>query len=79
MKKNVGLIFDSGYQIGGGHFWRCFNLAKALKNKKKNFFFISNNLHLSFVNLLKKEKFNYIKINKIENVSLIQKVIKKKK
>ena len=77
--KNVGLIFDSRYQIGGGHFWRCFNLAKALDNKKKKFFFISNKLHKNFINLLKKEKFNYVKINRIENFSSIQKVITKKK
>ena len=41
--KNVGLIFDSSYQIGGGHFWRCFNLAKALNNKRKNFFLSQTN------------------------------------
>ena len=76
--KYVGLIFDSSYQIGGGHFWRCFNLAKALNNKRKNFFFISNKLHINFINSLKKEKFNYIKIQRIENISLIKKIITKK-
>ena len=56
--KNIGLIFDSGHKIGGGHFWRCFNLAKLLKNKNRNFFFISNQLGKGFIDILKKEKFN---------------------
>lgn len=77
--KNVGFIFDSSYQIGGGHFWRCYNLAKALGNKNLRFFFVSNKLHKKFIELLNKDKFNYIKINKIENFSQIQKVIIKKK
>ena len=29
--KTIGLIFDSNKNIGEGHFWRCFNLAKVLK------------------------------------------------
>ena len=36
--KKVGLLFDSRYSIGGGHFWRCFNLAKSIKKKIYSFF-----------------------------------------
>ena len=37
--KKVGLLFDSSYKIGGGHFWRCFNLAKSIKKKFTVFFY----------------------------------------
>ena len=59
--KRIGLIFDSDYIVGGGHFWRCFNLAKSLKNNNYKFFFISNTLNKNFVNVLNREKFTYIK------------------
>ena len=77
--KNIGLIFDSTYKIGGAHFWRCFNLAKILKNKDRNFFFISNKLEKNFINVLKKENFNYVKISSLKKISGIKLVIKKKK
>ena len=67
--NNIGLIFDSSYKIGGGHFWRCYNLAKTLKIKKKEFFFISNKLNQNFIKILKKDKFNYIKLDQIHNFS----------
>ena len=38
--NNIGLIFDSNYKAGGGHFWRCYNLAKTLRIKKKKFFYL---------------------------------------
>ena len=46
--NKIGLIFDSSYKIGSGHFWRCYNLAKILKKKGRNFFFISNQLKKKF-------------------------------
>lgn len=76
--NNIGLIFDSSYKIGGGHFWRCYNLAKTLKIKKKKFFFISNELNKNFIKLLKKDKFNYIKLDQIQNFSEIKEVIENK-
>ena len=65
--KRIGLIFDSDYIVGGGHFWRCFNLAKSLKKNKYKFFFISNTLNKNFVNVLNREKFKYIKSNNLNN------------
>jgi len=76
---NIGLIFDSNYEIGGGHFWRCFNLAKLVNKKNCNFFFISNSLNDDFIKILKKNNFNYIKISKLNNTkSLINIFIKLK-
>ena len=77
--KKIGLIFDSNYKIGGGHFWRCYNLAKSLKNKELNFFFISNNLNKNFKKINKKEKFNYLKLSQIKNFNKIKKIIEEKK
>ena len=77
--KKIGLIFDSNYKIGGGHFWRCYNLAKSLKNKELNFFFISNNLNKNFISIIKKEKFNYLKLSQIKNFNKIKKIIEEKK
>ena len=75
--NNIGLIFDSSYKIGGGHFWRCYNLAKNLKIKKQQFFFISNKLDKNFIKIIKKDKFNYIKLDQIYNFSKIKKIIEK--
>ena len=77
--KNIGLIFDSSPKIGRGHFWRCFNLAKLLKNKSRNFFFFSNKLEKSFINILKKEKFCYSKISSLKKMHEIKNLIKDKK
>ena len=64
--KKIGLIFDSSYKTGGGHFWRCFNLAKILKKRGRSFFFISNKLKKNFINILNKEGFNYIKLKSLK-------------
>ena len=76
--KKIGLLFNSSHQIGGGHFWRCFNLAKILNNKNREFFFISNKLEKNFVTLLQKKKFNYKKVNSVKKKSK-KKTIKIKK
>ena len=54
--KRIGLIFEMDHKSGGGHFWRCFNLANQLNNKNRKFFFISNKLKISFTKILKKKK-----------------------
>ena len=74
--ENIGLIFDSSNKIGGGHFWRCYNLAKILK-KKKEIFFISNNLNKSFTNFLNNENFFYKNIDNLNHLSSIKNIIKK--
>ena len=76
--KTIGLIFDSNKNIGEGHFWRCFNLAKVLKKKGRNFFFISNKLQTKFIKILSNENFNYIRIASLKKINLIKKFIKKK-
>ena len=76
--KKVGLIFDSNYKIGGGHFWRCYNLAKILKKRGRSFFFISNKLKRNFINILNKEGFNYIKLKSLKKTSNIKSLIKTK-
>ena len=77
--NKIGIIFDSRIKTGSGHLWRCLNLAKILKNKKNEFFFISNFLDKHFIKILKKEDFNYIKTNSLNTISNIKKTIKKLK
>ena len=67
--KKVGLLFDSSYKIGGGHFWRCFNLAKSIKKKNLQFFFISNYLKDNFIKILKNENFNYVNISNLNHTN----------
>ena len=38
--KRIGLIFDSRYSIGGGHFGDVLILQRCSKEKIKNFFYI---------------------------------------
>jgi UDP-2,4-diacetamido-2,4,6-trideoxy-beta-L-altropyranose hydrolase len=77
--KKIGLFFDSNKNIGEGHFWRCFNLAKILKKRERNFFFISNKLQKKFIKILNNENFNYIQIASLKKIALIKKIVKKKK
>ena len=77
--KKIGFLFEANYNIGGGHFWRCFNLAKILKKRKRVFYFISKDLNKSFINILKKENFNYLNINSLKKISHIKDIVKKKK
>ena len=71
----IGIIFDSRVKIGGGHFWRCLNLAKILNTNNRDFFFISNFLNKQFIKILKKENFKYIQIKSLNNFSKIKKII----
>ena len=74
--KTIGLFFDSNKNIGEGHFWRCFNLAKVLKKKGRNFFFISNKLQKKFIKILNNENFNYIRIVSLKKITLIIQIMK---
>tara|TARA_B100000780_G_C21103613_1_gene445472 strand:- start:187 stop:1209 length:1023 start_codon:yes stop_codon:yes gene_type:complete len=74
--KKIGLIFDSNQNIGEGHFWRCYNLAKILKRKDKSFFFISNRLQKKYIKILNRENFDYIEITSLKKISVIKNLIK---
>ena len=47
---------------GAGHFIRVLAFAKNIKKKNINIYFLSNNLHKNYAQLLKKNKFKYINI-----------------
>ena len=71
--KNIGLIFETNFKIGGGHFWRCLNLAKVLRTKGRKVYlnltpdlvnyassiFIDVSTALNFVILRKKPTYFY--------------------
>ena len=61
---HIGFRVDATNSIGGGHFWRCYNLALSLKKKNKKIFFLSRNLNKSFLKKIKKEKFYYLNLKK---------------
>jgi len=77
--KKIGFLLDTSDKIGSGHFWKCINLAKQLKKKiKKNkFFFISNTSKTFLLKILKQNNIEYIKINKLDNLNKIKKIVKK--
>ena len=77
--KNIGLIFETNSKIGGGHFWRCLNLAKLLRTKGRKFYFISNKLENNFKDILKKENFNFIKVKSLKSYSDLKFIIIKNK
>ena len=77
--KNIGLIFETNFKIGGGHFWRCLNLAKVLRTKGRKFYFISNKLENNFKDILKKENFNFIKVKSLKSYSDLKFIIIKNK
>ena len=79
MIQNIGLIFDSNFRTGGGHFWRCFNFSKLLENNKRKFFFISNKLNKDFIRILKKENFKYREKVNLNDFNQIKSLIEKLK
>ena len=64
---NIGFIVDASNKIGFGHWSRCFNLSKILKENKN--YFISRNYPKDFrkfknINLIKiKTKITFQKLN----------------
>lgn len=77
--KNIGILIDSNPAVGGGHFWRCFNLCKSLKNKDIKFHFLSNCLTNDLNIQLKKNCFSYHKIKNLYKSDEIINKIKKTK
>ena len=73
----IGFFFNFEKLLGGGHFWRCLNLAKKLKNTGKEFYFFSNIKDKNFINLLKKNEINYIEIFKMKKDRIINDIIEK--
>ena len=56
---NIVFRVNSSNIEGSGHFNRSFLLAKYLKKKKHNIYFISNNLNKYSIKLLNKNNFHY--------------------
>ena len=77
--EKIGFLLEANNNTGGGHFWRCLNLAKILKKRNRIFYFISKNLNKSFVQTLRKEKINYLNINSLKKISCIKDILKKEK
>ena len=50
---------DTRIKSGGGHFFRCLNLAKVLKNKKNTIFFIIDKSNKNYRKILYKNKFSF--------------------
>ena len=57
-KKKIAIRVDSSTKIGGGHLYRCIQLAKILKKKKYKVTFICKNLAGNLNSIIKKEKFD---------------------
>ena len=59
----IAFVFKYENNVGGGHFWRCYNLANNLKKKNRKFYFFSNRISKRYLNFLKKEKYKHIEIS----------------
>ncbi len=60
----IGIVFKYENKTGGGHFWRCFNFASLIKQKRRIIYFLSHNLPNKYLNLLKKNNYSFIKLKK---------------
>ena len=76
----IAFVFKYSKNIGGGHFWRCFNFAQKLKSTTNQIFFISNLKKSStYYKLLKKQNFQYLylpQINDSQFLNNLKKIIK---
>ena len=68
---NIVFRVDTRYLSGGGHFYRCLNLAKSLKNK--NTYFIIDKTSLYFKKILALNKFKYFELKKNKSNLLYEK------
>ena len=59
----IAFVFKYENNVGGGHFWRCYNLANNLKRKNRKFYFFSNSISNRYLNFLKKAKYKHIAIS----------------
>lgn len=73
----IGFFLNFEKSVGGGHFWRCFNLAKKLKKTGRDFYFFSNIKNKFFLTMLKKNNFKHIEIFEKDKKKLIKKLIEK--
>ena len=73
---NIVFRVDTRYLSGGGHFYRCLNLARSLKNR--NTYFIIDKTSLYFKKILTLNKFKYFEIKKINQIYYMKNMIVKK-
>ena len=73
----IGFFLNFEKSLGGGHFWRCLNLAKKMKKSGRKFYFFSNIKDKNFLALLKKNNFEYIEIIEKKKDKFVTELIKK--
>jgi len=73
----IGFFLNFEKSLGGGHFWRCLNLAKKMKKSGRKFYFFSNIKDKNFLALLKKNNFEYIEIIEKKKEKFVKELIKK--
>ena len=73
----IGFFLNFEKSLGGGHFWRCFNLAKKLKKRDRKFYFFSNIKDKKILAILKKNNFKYVEIFEKDKKKFLKKLIKK--
>ena len=73
----IGFFLNFEKSLGGGHFWRCFNLAKKLKKTDSEFYFFSNIKDKKILTILKKNNFKYVKIFERNKKKLLKQLTKK--
>lgn len=57
---NIAFRVDANQKIGGGHFQRCLNFAKIIKNKNRDIYFISRNLNKNLKRRLHNQRIELI-------------------
>ncbi len=59
---NVAIRVNASEREGSGHFIRTLVFAKNIRKKNLKVYFLSNNLHRNFINLIKENNFKYINL-----------------